>query len=382
MGWDIRVLTRRHFPGAPASLQTKVEIDGLMVHRVWSRGGKLGAGLFIVFGLLHILREGRGAVYHAHDIGPAAWLAILAKSLFGGASVMKLRAGTYGYERYIASKTARAQLCASLRRVDAVHVVNTEVAVLVKSLVGRDSAVHYIPNGIDADSHRPSTETEKREKRRTLGIDPSAAVFLFLGRIEFLKGLDILIDAWRRFQESQSTNSVLLVVGDGPGRKEAEADAVSLGPSVRFEGERRNVSDYYAAADVLVLPSRTEGLSNTLAEAMANGLAVIASRTGGATDLLEDVPGQRLFDTESPARLAESLAEAAEGREQLQDWGGRNRSVARTVLDLRKVAEKVDRLYRDLAWHHSFRPSDPSRSNELTQPLETPAHPRVPQRLR
>ena len=124
----------------------------------------------------------------------------------------------------------------------------------------------------------------KQEIRRELGIDPDAAVALFVGRLVEKKGLQHLLPAFRRVRE-QVPKALMVIVGDGPYRTVLEPHIRELGDAVRMEGFRQveDLPKYYAAADLFACPSLDEPWGVVINEAMASGLPVVASTACGAT---------------------------------------------------------------------------------------------------
>jgi sugar transferase (PEP-CTERM/EpsH1 system associated) len=148
--------------------------------------------------------------------------------------------------------------------------------------VGVRRPVTQIYNGIDAARYRPGPEGAAL--RRELGIAPKAFVSGVVGRLDPIKDHVTLFRAFSRVRAADP-EARLLVAGDGPERARLESEA---GEGVVFLGDRRDVPELLRALDVFVLPSRNEGISNTILEAMATGLPVVASRVGGNPELVED----------------------------------------------------------------------------------------------
>src|SRR5206468_11245241 len=118
-----------------------------------------------------------------------------------------------------------------------------------------------------------------------------------------------------------------VIVGPGAehGRLEQQAAASGVQESVLLTGSRSNVMDYYHAADVFALPSRSEGLSNALAEAMACTLPAVASALGGALDLIPEGDSGHLFEPENVAQLSEKLAQLLNSDAKRLQMGQRGR---------------------------------------------------------
>src|SRR5262249_29056166 len=136
------------------------------------------------------------------------------------------------------------------------------------------AGVQAIPNGVDLTRFRPA-------RRGGLPAPPTRLV-LYVGRLNFQKGVDVLLTAWRggQAQVPEARRARLVIVGAGPGRAELECLSASLGiaNSVTFVGEQSDVAAWLRRSDAAVLPSRWEGMPNALLEAMASGLPCVATR--------------------------------------------------------------------------------------------------------
>lgn len=127
----------------------------------------------------------------------------------------------------------------------------------------------------------------REQVRRDLNIPQDGLVMVNVASLYWIKNQRVLIDALRRMDQK---NISLLMVGDGPSRRELEAYARTQGvfERVRFLGWREDIADILNASDVFVLPSLSEGLPICLLEAMSIGLPCIASRAGGIEEILSD----------------------------------------------------------------------------------------------
>jgi GalNAc-alpha-(1->4)-GalNAc-alpha-(1->3)-diNAcBac-PP-undecaprenol alpha-1,4-N-acetyl-D-galactosaminyltransferase len=149
-----------------------------------------------------------------------------------------------------------------------------------------------IHNGIDLDEIKKIKEANTLDPdgiKKRLGIDNSKKLIVYIGRLTAQKNHESLIRGFGFF--SAKHNDYLLVfVGEGSaenGLKEL-ASSLSLSEKVLFVGVRDNVSDYYMAADVFASASFIEGLSNSYLEALAFGLPLVATKTAGTDEILED----------------------------------------------------------------------------------------------
>ncbi len=349
--WSVRVLTRRHSYAHAQGLPAEAMLEGIPVARVYSRGRRgLGSLLYVLAGLSHLFRHRPGHIYHAHDIGAAAWLAIAARHLLGGRCLIKLRTGSGPYRLLLTSALARWQFLTLLRLADRVVVVNAEVEQLVRALGVPARRLVRLPNGVDTRHFQPVPPGQKPKLRAELGLAADKTVVLYVGRLEPLKGVDILLAAWARLPDAIRQKAVLVVVGDGPARAQLQQMSASLcvSASVHMLGERPGIRDYYWAADLFVLPSRTEGLSNALLEAMACELPVAAAAVGGAPDVIEHDRSGLLHKPEDEADLADKLLALIRSRSRWPAMGAHARQRVIEQADLTLVIDRYEGIYREL----------------------------------
>lgn len=157
-----------------------------------------------------------------------------------------------------------------------------------------------------------------------------AKKLLFIGSLgQLYKGPDTLIRALAKLNKD-SGNYQLVMLGDGVYRAEMESLADSLGcrEAIQFVGEVQadKVIEYIHDAELLVMPSRTEGLPRALIEAMADGLAAVGSSVGGIPELL---PNEHIFTAEDVDMLAQRIHALAESTEKLNQASTTNLQVAK-----------------------------------------------------
>jgi D-inositol-3-phosphate glycosyltransferase len=181
---------------------------------------------------------------------------------------------------------------------------------LLERYYGADPArLHTIPLGVDLSLFRP----RDREAARTeLGLERGRPVLLWVGRLERLKGVDILLSACAQLVDQDFT--LLIVGGDdtaGELRDELEEQARAEGVAgkLRFEGAvaHDELPLYYSAADVVVVPSYYESFGLVAVEAMACGTPVVASRVGGLVSTVTDGVTGYLIPWRCPEPFAEKL---------------------------------------------------------------------------
>jgi glycosyltransferase involved in cell wall biosynthesis len=228
----------------------------------------------------------------------------------------------------------------ALHRADAVLAVSRDLASKVVELGIDPRKVHVQEQGVDAELFSPGDRAESRER---LGIPTVGDVLLWIGRIDPVKGLDVLIEACSELVRRRS-DFRLYLVGDGSPRAELEARSRALGLSdrIHFMGARGNdqLPDWYRAADLTLLPSRSEGLPNVLRESLACGTPFVASDVGGVPEIAEGGAG-RLVPAGDPTALAEQIDEALReapdaSRHRPISWGESSERLAEILQPLVK----------------------------------------------
>lgn len=158
---------------------------------------------------------------------------------------------------------------------------------------------------------RPQNE-ELTKMREALRIPNHAQILLTVGRLSREKGQADLIKAVAQLRRRHPERMLrLILVGDGP--DQAKLDALARHFQVRdciiFAGHQANVAPYYSLADIMILPSWTEGSPNVLLEAMAAGLPIVATAVGGIPEIVSPTGAALLVERKQPALLAYRIAE-------------------------------------------------------------------------
>jgi glycosyltransferase involved in cell wall biosynthesis len=200
-----------------------------------------------------------------------------------------------------------------------------------------------IPSGVEFPAR--VTSQGHHDARVHLGVD--GPIVLYVGRLDAEKGVDLLIDAWHLLQSPDAT---LLLVGDGPERQKLEQLATSgvNRTPIRFEGPSTDVHRYYAAADVFVLPSRSEGLSNALLEAMASGLPVVATDVGGNRQVIDTPLIGKLVAPSDPRSLRDAIAQLLANPAMRRAMGQSARAHVQAAYSIEGMLDCYERLYRTL----------------------------------
>ena len=178
-------------------------------------------------------------------------------------------------------------------------------------------AITPVYNGVDSVAFRPRDAAERATLRAAhlpSGWPGKAIVIGSAGRLSAIKSHDTLIRAVAllRSRSPETFQKLrILLIGDGPMRPALESLAAELDCSdqLHITGFRKDVSDLLATLDVFILSSHREGISNTLLEAMATGLPVIATAVGGNVELVADRRTGLLIEPSKPGALADAISE-------------------------------------------------------------------------
>ena len=352
---EIVVLTRRYAGLAP--LET---IDSVPVHRLPIPGPKPMAALSFTLAALPLLQRLRPDVIHAHELLSPATIAVAAKRLLGGIPIVAMphRGGYLGDIDKLQQRSLGQQRLALLRRhVDAFVTISREIDAELEGVGIPPRQRVSIPNGVDTRRFVPLPAADRQTLRRQLGL-PQAPVAIFTGRLVAEKCIDQLIAVWPAVRVAHP-DACLLLLGTGP-QEETLRQAASAG--IRFTGRVEDVVPFLQAADLFVLPSATEGLSVALLEAMAAGLAPVATAVGGTPDLIEHGRNGWLIPAGDPAALQNAILTLFADRQQRQQMSQRGRQQVVREYALPVVAQRLRTLYDQLIAGRSATASRPLES--------------------
>lgn len=224
------------------------------------------------------------------------------------------------------------------RFVDAVVVLTRNMGSEYERDFGAPrGGLRVIPNGV-ALPDQPCRVRSADDPYRVLAV----------GRLDPVKDYPSLIRAFAAM-DGRSPEDRLVIVGDGPERERLEsvASESGVGDAVELPGMIRDTAAQYASADVFVQSSIYEGMSNTLAEAMAAGLPVVATSVGGNPDVVGDAGV--LYGAGDEAGLSRQLAEFRRDTAAARSLGERARERVATEFSYDRMIGSYEGLYREMA---------------------------------
>jgi UDP-glucose:(heptosyl)LPS alpha-1,3-glucosyltransferase len=284
-------------------------LPGMTFHKVTGRlpFSNILNTLNFIYETRHLVADGAFDIVHSHERHYRPDVQTLHS--FSYLSGMDQYAGLRKFEQKYLSPRSLAYLWLEKRQMHTpwLIAVSSKVAEDVGNRYHRRDKICIIRPGVDDRAFHPSLVEEGRGKARArLGIEEKELAILFVGSAFKRKGLDRLIGAI-------SKNMRLLVVGTGDHLSlyQKMVDRRGLSGQVNFFGFSENVKPYYAAADVVALPSRSEAFGMSILEAMACGLPTIVSDNAGVADIIQDQGnGCLMRDPDALPDLLKALSDA------------------------------------------------------------------------
>jgi D-inositol-3-phosphate glycosyltransferase len=269
---------------------------------------------------------------------------------------VKAEAGPEEVEADLPHRRAEAE-ASIIACSDAVLASCSVEADQIVSLYGADpDRVRIVPLGVDHAFFAPG---DRAQARRALGLPASGPLLLFVGRIQPLKGADVAVQVLAQLDRvSPSMRATLVVVGgpSGPHGQESYETLVRLVDQLGLAGRVRLVepqpheviSTYYRAADVCLVPSRSESFGLVALEAGACGTPVVASAVGGLTTLVDHAVTGFLVEGRDPVSFAAATLEVLEDPALAAKMA--ERAAARALdYSWREAAERLTALHDELA---------------------------------
>jgi len=338
-GYRVTVVCPRE-PGCSSGM-----VNGVNVHRLpirWAgRGRKPQHALLLAAYLLLNLR--RHDLVHVHLAGLQTDVVGLVSRLVRRPMYVKVASGGAAGDVHGYSGLPYWPRRYGLRRADRVQAISEEIAADLHAVGIPESRIVRIPNGLDQERFRRADAGARAELRRRLDMPTEATIVLYVGRFDRQKGVFDLLDVWAK--RDVSRESLLVLVG---GNDWSAVDPEGLqrdGVQVRDWSPR--IHEYYQAADIFVLPSYSEGMSNALLEAMSCGLPAITTNIGAAPEMIEDGESGLLMapgDRETLGRHLDMLLSSPEDRQRL----GVAAAQAVQRYSIGAVVDRIEREYTQL----------------------------------
>jgi len=279
---------------------------------------------------------------------------------FAGAKLARVPAIVHSeHGRTFSDRRARFAVQRLMTRyTDAVFAVSGQLkADLVRHVGIPDTAIEVLYNGVDLGRFgRGATQdaggpADSRETvRREWGVEPDALVIGSVGRLVAVKNYALLLRAFAAAGLAARRGHVVLA-GEGAERAALVdlAGALGIRDRVHFLGHREDVHRLLPALDVFVLPSISEGMSNTLLEAMAAGVPPVASDVGGNAEIVRNGVDGRIFKSGDEPALVRELVALDASAPLRAALGAAARARVQSAFDIRAMVDRYERLYERVA---------------------------------
>lgn len=326
--------------GSAGPMGEDLRHQGIPVDEFHIRGRLYGpGGLSVLFRLLRLLRD-RGIELVHTFLFDADVLGAIAGGLYSVPVITTRRAVKQG---------RNAQLAAYrwTNRWAKLIVANSEAVGRFTFEVERAprSKLRVVPNGIETGGFREGNGVAFRKEEN---VPSSASVIGALGTVKHIKGQDVLFEGLGPvLRERENVYALVAGTSDNPWAKSLchRIEGTGLASRFRFLGNRPNVADFLAALDVFVLPSRSEGMSNALLEAMASGLPCVATDVGGNSEALAGGAAGTVVPPESPEGIRRAVLDLLDNPEKRSRLGKAARDRARAEYEFGLMLDRTEQLY-------------------------------------
>jgi glycosyltransferase involved in cell wall biosynthesis len=278
----------------------------------------------------------------------------------------------------------------AIGRVDLVMSNSYATADKVRKTTGlADLRVEVIPNGLvhpysESPQTDPGWNTVREKTRSELGVGPSDLLIGVVGRLSPVKNFELALSGFAAFlkatrspdgmevpsEASMASGSprrfLMVLVGDGPCRESLEKLARELGisDSVEFVGEKKDAWPYYAAMDIFMSTSHSEGMSQSILEAMASGKAIIATDVGDARRMLDSDHCGRTLGDSSVLALRTALVELSACVQVRQQIAANAVERFQNLYSLSSMLDRFDGMYQRLINEVDSRKSNATVAHE------------------
>ncbi len=316
-----------------------------------------GIQLRLVLKLAKILKSRKIHIIHSHN-----W-ATLFHSVIAAhiARVPVIVHGEHGRDTKELDTTLKRSL---IRRL--LYALVNKIVVVAKDL--EDIVVHkckvsmekvrLIINGVDINDFQK--HFDRRSIKRKFRISNNSIVIATVAKLRPVKDLPTLIKAFK-FILDQFQNAQLFIIGSygintEPLQRELNnlIKELDLQQHVKFCGEINNIPEILSIVDVYVNSSVSEGMSNTILEAMASGIPVVATRVGGNSELVVEGKTGYLFDVQNPQDCARKVLKILNSPQLKKQMASNSRNIIQRYYPIEETFRKNQEMYKELYFKKSF----------------------------
>jgi glycosyltransferase involved in cell wall biosynthesis len=273
----------------------------------------LNSLLYLVCTVFRLIRlRKQYDVIHCQQMFGSATAGLIVKFLIGKPVVVRVTStGVPGEVSDLRAMRGASLRIALLRKVDRWIALTPMMRNEILSLGIAPDRVLLVPNSAEIPKTAWHDDGVREQYRQKLGL-PDAPIALFSGRLSSEKGVDTLVDAWK-LVSARFPDARLVILGSGGAYRNVEAAVreqrarLGLESSIDMRGHVTNVRDYLFATSVFVLPTRAEGMSNALVEAMVGGVPIVTTNIPAHLGVVNDGIDALLVPPDDPEQLAAAI---------------------------------------------------------------------------
>ena len=284
-------------------------------------------------------------ILHVHLLGSHAIASMFISKIFNKKIFIKLGGGGQSGDIILSKTHLSGRIKLFIFRVlkPKVFCISDGIYSELKKIRFPTEKIIRIKNGIDTKHFCPALAESKQTIKSSLGFN-AGTVVLYTGRFGSEKNLKLLLKAWTQVIKDHN-DSLLILLGDGKIKKELEEDILNLNiqASVRIQPPVADTVKYYQASDIFILPSKYEGISNSLLEAMSCGLVCIASDIPGTKEIIDNGENGVLVQTDDEPELASSIKRMIDDKNVSRIFGNNARQKIISEFDIEIISNDYEK---------------------------------------
>ncbi len=324
-------------------------LDGVIINRIFSVYKKKIHQLSFNSSLISFLlvRGRKFDVFHLHQYGLTSAIVILVAKLMKKKVVLKTTStGSMGIMNVFNDYKVKNMLEKSFYGIDGFIATSKSAVNEIKKIGISQDKIFMIPNGVDENIFIPLSLEEKIAIREKLKLNRDVFTAIYCGRLSNAKNPLGVIDAWKKVLD-KIPSAILLIVGDGEEKEKflEKIKKYKLNENIIFWGLQENTVKYYQVSDIFLLPSKMEGLSNAMLEALSCGLPVVSTKVSGSIDILEQYNSGKIVNIDDMESFADEIIYLYYNRKERILMGKNARKFISDNISLSSVAEKTEKLY-------------------------------------
>lgn len=339
----LRLINREKFNPSVVCLETlgplSKRLNGYKTE-LFNLNKKPGFSFKLILRIARILKNKKIDIIHTHCWATLIYGVLAAKL----AKVPIIIHGEHG-DFNLENKNRRYLYPIFIRFVDKILTVSESLKKEIKKHTGKNAInIKTIINGVDTHRFRPQ---KRKNVKKQLGFKDNDIIIGSVGRLDIIKNYQLIV---RCVSILKDHNIKGIIIGEGENRRELEKLINELGIEKRFIilGEKDNVDELIGCIDIFISSSFSEGLSNTILEAMASGIPVLATNVGGNPEIVKHGKNGFLFETNNLKELCSRVSQLINNKSLCKIMGEKGRSYALSEHSLKRMAKQYEDEYLSL----------------------------------